>query len=236
MICRGAKIAGILMEGEGKPVTVAIAWRQLRPHPPEASIPRRILPSRERTIAVFALLQALKPRHAARLDQWDRGAGFAAIRTGLAGGPAGIGAEIRRTAGERETTGHFEANRRGRPADPAARRRPARDHYRRKGLSRPRGVADLTAAGPGCTIAAMISPKEEPRLCAARRCRRDRHEPVALRPRLGGKKRHGSPSISASPFAATTCPASDLIMPDIRFLVEESAQPVGLFFSCSPRP
>ena len=46
-----------------------------------------------------------------------------------------------------------------------------------------------------------------------------------------GRNRHGSPSISASPSAATSCPASMASFPDIRYLLERKAQLAGIVIS-----
>jgi BirA family transcriptional regulator, biotin operon repressor / biotin---[acetyl-CoA-carboxylase] ligase len=111
MLCRGAKIAGILIEGEGDPVTVAIGIGvNCRHHPPAVELSATDFAEQGATLCAPALLAALSRAMATRLHQWDRGAGFAAmIRTGWLARAVGIGHAIRVRLAERETSGHFEA-------------------------------------------------------------------------------------------------------------------------------
>jgi BirA family biotin operon repressor/biotin-[acetyl-CoA-carboxylase] ligase len=110
MLCCGAKIAGILIEGEGEPVTVAIGIGvNCRHHPSAAELPATDFAAQGTMVAVPALLQALNRAMAARLRQWDRGAGFAAIRASWLARAVGIGDAIRVRLAEREISGHFEA-------------------------------------------------------------------------------------------------------------------------------
>jgi BirA family biotin operon repressor/biotin-[acetyl-CoA-carboxylase] ligase len=110
MLCGGAKIAGILIEGEGEVVTVAIGIGvNCRHHPFTVELPATDFAEQGATVAAPALLQALGPAMATRLRQWDRGAGFAAIRAGWLARAAGIGHAVRVRLAERETSGHFEA-------------------------------------------------------------------------------------------------------------------------------
>ncbi len=158
MLCRDAKIAGILIEGEGEPVTVAIGVGvNCAHHPTAVEHPATDFAEQGATVAVFALLQALSRAMAARLDQWDRGAGFAAVRAGWLARAGGIGAEIRVRLAERETTGRFEA------IDEAGRLILRLGDGRRETITagevfpvlggRLEGRApDLTAAGPGAPL------------------------------------------------------------------------------------
>ena len=65
-------------------------------------------------------------------------------------------------------------------------------------------------------------------LPAARRGRRDRHEPRPLRLRPAPRRGPGSSSISASPSPGQTLPGVDLIFPDIAFLEEERDNLAGI--------
>ena len=66
-------------------------------------------------------------------------------------------------------------------------------------------------------------------ICAARRRRRDRHEPVDLRPWRRAHGAHGWRSISACRLPPRSiCPGIDLILPDIRYLVEERKNLAGM--------
>jgi BirA family biotin operon repressor/biotin-[acetyl-CoA-carboxylase] ligase len=108
MLCCGAKIAGILIEGEGEPVTVAIGVGVNCRHHPAAEFPATDFAEQGIALDAAMLLQALCRVMAAHLRQWDRGAGFAAIRTGWLARAVGIGHAIRVRLAERETSGHFE--------------------------------------------------------------------------------------------------------------------------------
>src|SRR6516162_282519 len=165
MLCHGAKIAGILIEGEGEPVTVAIGIGvNCRHHPSTVERPVTDLAEQGATVAAPALLQALGPTMAARLRQWDRGTGFAAIRAGWLAGRRHRPRRPR-AAGRTRDQRALRVDRRGRPAGPAPRRRPARDHHRGGGVSDLRRFAAVRAGldrgRPRCTIAAMISKKDE---------------------------------------------------------------------------
>ena len=73
------KFAGILVEGEGAAVAIGIGVNCVH-HPDGTEYPRPILPppaSAPRPESLFAPLTAAM---AARLAQWSRGEGFAAIR------------------------------------------------------------------------------------------------------------------------------------------------------------
>ncbi len=109
MLCRGAKIAGILIEGEGEPVTVAIGVGvNCRHHPAAVEFPATDFAEQGIAVDAAPLQQALGRAMAAHLRQWDRGAGFAAIRAGWLARAVGIGHAIRVRLPERETDGHFE--------------------------------------------------------------------------------------------------------------------------------
>jgi BirA family transcriptional regulator, biotin operon repressor / biotin---[acetyl-CoA-carboxylase] ligase len=110
VLCRGAKIAGILIEGEGEPVTVAIGIGvNCRHHPGAVEHPSTDFAEQGTPLAAAALLEALRHAMAERLSQWERGAGFAAIRAGWLARAGGIGHPIRVRLAEREASGHFEA-------------------------------------------------------------------------------------------------------------------------------
>jgi BirA family biotin operon repressor/biotin-[acetyl-CoA-carboxylase] ligase len=110
MLCGGAKIAGILIEGEGDPVTVAIGIGvNCCHHPCGVDRPATDFAERGATVSAPALLHALSRAMASRLAQWERGAAFAAIRAGWLKRAGGIGEAIRVRLAERETTGRFEA-------------------------------------------------------------------------------------------------------------------------------
>ena len=176
VLCDGNKICGILLEGES-----AATWRrdgggrnrrQLRASSARHGISRhrssgiglRRVARQRVSVAVGAMVR--------RLDQWQRGAGFAAIRADWLTRAAGLGQTIRVRLHDREMTGVFEAlDERGHLVV-APRGRRARNDCCRRCISHPRhaGGARLMA---GCA--------RRTRIRAAGRRRRDRHEPRALR-------------------------------------------------------
>ncbi len=110
LLCGTRKIAGILIEGEGSPVTVAVGIGvNCRHHPSAVEHEATDFAEHGAAVAAPALLGALREAMATRLRQWDRGAGFAAIRTGWLARAGGVGRAIRVRLAEREACGHFEA-------------------------------------------------------------------------------------------------------------------------------
>jgi BirA family transcriptional regulator, biotin operon repressor / biotin---[acetyl-CoA-carboxylase] ligase len=112
LICRGAKIAGILIEGEGTPVAVVVGIGigvNCRHHPTGVETPATDFAEQGVTVEAVALLEALRPAMAARLHQWDRGSGFASIRADWLARAGGIGQAMRVRLAERELSGIFEA-------------------------------------------------------------------------------------------------------------------------------
>jgi BirA family transcriptional regulator, biotin operon repressor / biotin---[acetyl-CoA-carboxylase] ligase len=114
LLCRGAKIAGILIEGEGgpiaKPVVAAIGIGvNCRHHPDAVEHPATDFAAHGATIEALELFEALRRTMAARLRAWDRGAGFALIRSAWLARAAGLGQAIRARLPDREVTGVFEA-------------------------------------------------------------------------------------------------------------------------------
>jgi BirA family biotin operon repressor/biotin-[acetyl-CoA-carboxylase] ligase len=112
LLCRGAKIAGILIEGEGgpiaNPVVIGIGVN-CRHHPEAVEHPATDFAAQGPAVEAAALLDSLRRTMAARLAEWDRGAGFAAIRSAWLDRAAGLGQAIRARLPDREVTGVFEA-------------------------------------------------------------------------------------------------------------------------------
>jgi BirA family biotin operon repressor/biotin-[acetyl-CoA-carboxylase] ligase len=107
----GAKVAGILIEGEGtRPLAIAvgIGVNCVR-HPGATSYPATDLAACGAVVTPVALLCALSAAMLSRLRQWDRGAGFAAIREHWIDRAANVGEEIRIELPERTLAGHFQA-------------------------------------------------------------------------------------------------------------------------------
>jgi BirA family biotin operon repressor/biotin-[acetyl-CoA-carboxylase] ligase len=117
LLCRGAKIAGILIEGEGgvatggEGVVVAVIGIGVNccHHPDAVEHPATDFAAQGAPIAAPALLDALRGTMAARLAEWDRGAGFATIRSAWLARAAGLGQAMRARLPDREMSGVFEA-------------------------------------------------------------------------------------------------------------------------------
>lgn len=109
LLCAKRKIAGILVEGEGDPVTVAVGIGVNCCRRPDASeFPATDFASEGADVQPAALFDDLAAAMQARLTQWNRGAGFASIRDGWLARAAGLGEPILVRLSERETTGRFE--------------------------------------------------------------------------------------------------------------------------------
>lgn len=110
VLCEARKLAGILIEGEGRdPLLVAIGIGvNCRAHPADAAYPATDLGSQGAAVSAADMFSALSRRMAARLAEWSGGARFSAIREAwLARGPA-PGAGLRVRLPEGEVTGCFE--------------------------------------------------------------------------------------------------------------------------------
>jgi BirA family biotin operon repressor/biotin-[acetyl-CoA-carboxylase] ligase len=116
LLCRGVKIAGILIEGESGPaiggegvVAVIGIGVNCRHHPDAVEHPATDFAAQGAPIAAAALLDALRRTMAAWLAEWDRGAAFAAIRGAWLARAAGLGQAMRARLPDRELSGVFEA-------------------------------------------------------------------------------------------------------------------------------
>jgi BirA family transcriptional regulator, biotin operon repressor / biotin---[acetyl-CoA-carboxylase] ligase len=114
LLCRGAKIAGILIEGESKPGANAVAavigiGANCRHHPDAAEQPATDFAAQGAMVEPSALFDTLYQSMAARLAEWDRGARFAAIRSDWLTRAAGLGQGMRARLSDREVSAIFEA-------------------------------------------------------------------------------------------------------------------------------
>lgn len=110
----GCKFSGVLIEGEGDAVAIGIGVNCAH-HPEDTPFPATDLAAagvRATPDSVFAALSQAMP---ARLAQWDRGAGFAAIREEWLRRAFGLGRAVRVAIAEGEREGRFEG------IDPAGR-------------------------------------------------------------------------------------------------------------------
>ena len=109
LLCKARKIAGILIEGEGNPVTVAVGIGvNCRHHPDATEFPATDFATEGADVTAAALFDHLTAAMQARLTQWNRGAGFAGIRAAWLARAHGLAQPIRVRLAERETIGCFE--------------------------------------------------------------------------------------------------------------------------------
>jgi BirA family biotin operon repressor/biotin-[acetyl-CoA-carboxylase] ligase len=107
---RGAKVAGVLIEGEGTPLAVAIGVGvNCTSHPANTDYPATDLRAQGIAVEANDLLQALSRAMALRLAQWKRGTGFSAIRADWEARAHPVGSALRVRLAERELSGQFEA-------------------------------------------------------------------------------------------------------------------------------
>jgi BirA family transcriptional regulator, biotin operon repressor / biotin---[acetyl-CoA-carboxylase] ligase len=112
LLCRDTKIAGILIEGEGSATGVAAVIGigvNCRHHPDAVEHPATDFAAQGASIAAPVLFETLRRTMAARLAEWDRGAGFAAIRSAWLARAASLGEAMRARLPDREVSGVFEA-------------------------------------------------------------------------------------------------------------------------------
>ena len=112
LLLDGAKLAGILIEAEsvgGKTVTVAGIGVNCAHHPRDTGYPATALAAHGVSMGPDELFRELSGAMVARLAQWDRGAGFAAIRAEWLSHAAGIGGDIVVRLPDRELSGKFES-------------------------------------------------------------------------------------------------------------------------------
>jgi BirA family biotin operon repressor/biotin-[acetyl-CoA-carboxylase] ligase len=107
LLVDGKKFAGILIESEGAAVIVGIGINCAH-HPAATAYPATDLSAAGVKVSPEQLLQRLSGRMLSRLGQWDRGAGFAAIRADWLARATGLGQEIRVRLPGRELTGRFQ--------------------------------------------------------------------------------------------------------------------------------
>jgi BirA family biotin operon repressor/biotin-[acetyl-CoA-carboxylase] ligase len=112
LLLRGAKLGGILIEGEGTPRGLAVAIGigiNCSHHPADTEFPATDLAIAGVHVTPEDLLAALAAAMPVRMSQWNRGQGFSSIRSDWLAHAAGIGAETRVRLADRDLTGRFEA-------------------------------------------------------------------------------------------------------------------------------
>jgi len=112
LLCDGAKLAGILVEGEsatGQPlVTVVGIGINCAHHPAQTDHPATDLRATGEHVTPEALFAALSRAMLQRLTEWDRGRGFAATRAAWLARAAGLGMPVRAKLADRQLEGRFE--------------------------------------------------------------------------------------------------------------------------------
>jgi len=112
VLCDGAKLAGILVEGEtlaGGPLAVVIGIGvNCAHHPADTAYPATNLAAAGALVTPESLAQALIGAMARRLAEWNRGEDFAAIRAAWLKRAAGLGAPARVRLPGREVDGIAE--------------------------------------------------------------------------------------------------------------------------------
>jgi BirA family biotin operon repressor/biotin-[acetyl-CoA-carboxylase] ligase len=110
LLLGGAKLSGILIEGESEPLfAVAIGIGvNCATHPAETAYPATDLDACGALVSPDQILAALAVSMQRRLEQWHRGDGFAAVRADWLKRAAGLGKDIRVRLPEHELSGRFE--------------------------------------------------------------------------------------------------------------------------------
>lgn len=103
----GAKVAGILLEGEGAAVAIGIGVNCAH-HPAGTAVPATHLAAKGKGCDPESMLMLLADAMMARLAQWDRGGNFAAIRADWLQRAAGVGGDIHVRLPDRELIGRFD--------------------------------------------------------------------------------------------------------------------------------
>ena len=101
------KFAGILVEGEGTTVALGLGVNCVH-HPDGTEFPATDLATAGVRTSPESLFAPLSAAMTIRLAQWNRGAGFAAIRADWLARAAGRGKPIRVKSGDGELAGKFE--------------------------------------------------------------------------------------------------------------------------------
>jgi BirA family biotin operon repressor/biotin-[acetyl-CoA-carboxylase] ligase len=110
LLLGAAKIGGILIESENEPAFAAAIGIGINcaHHPQDTPYPATDLATAGAQVTPERLLRALMAAMQARLEQWQEGAGFAAIRKAWLARAAGLGDSIKVRLPERELSGRFE--------------------------------------------------------------------------------------------------------------------------------
>ena len=109
----GRKVAGILVEGvsvsRDRSTAVVGFGVNCRRHPDQAGYPATDLAAAGFGVSAGALLNALGPAMAQRMQEWRRGSDFSSVRAAWLARASGVGSEIQVRLGDRTIAGTFEA-------------------------------------------------------------------------------------------------------------------------------
>ena len=111
VLCGGAKLAGILLEGHRLESSLALAIGigvNCQHHPSQTAYPATDLAAAGAKVSADDLFSALSRAMMGRLDQWRGGTGFAAVRSDWLGRAGGVGEEIKVRLPDRVLIGCFE--------------------------------------------------------------------------------------------------------------------------------
>jgi BirA family biotin operon repressor/biotin-[acetyl-CoA-carboxylase] ligase len=110
LLLGGAKLAGILIEGDSEPQFACAIGIGVNcaSHPPATDHPATDLAAAGAEVTPERLFAALASAMERRLAQWQRGQGFASVRADWLKRAAGLGEPIRVRLPERELSGRFE--------------------------------------------------------------------------------------------------------------------------------
>src|SRR4051794_32731513 len=110
VLLAGKKLAGILIESETTPILQLALGIGVNctSHPADTLYPATDLAAHGATISPDTLFSALAQAMQSRLAQWQKGVGFAQIRTDWLARAAGLGEHIHVRLPEREFSGRFE--------------------------------------------------------------------------------------------------------------------------------
>ena len=110
LLLGGAKVAGILIEGESElefAVAIGLGVNCVT-HPKDTAFPATDLKAAGALVTPGQLIAVLSAAMQKRLEQWQRGQGFANVRADWLKRAAGLGQDIRVRLPEREFSGRFQ--------------------------------------------------------------------------------------------------------------------------------
>jgi BirA family biotin operon repressor/biotin-[acetyl-CoA-carboxylase] ligase len=108
LLLNGAKLAGILIEGDGAGAVVVGIGVNCVSHPGDMEYPATDLAAACIGVSATSLFATLSRKMVERIEQWNRAENFAAVRADWLTRAAGLGSTILVRLADREIAGHFE--------------------------------------------------------------------------------------------------------------------------------